>query len=108
MELGIDSVAAPGSDYIAASGPGMLLNNLAKLAYRSPRLYQFDSLVQALPCGFNHPNRVWAGFGSIANIVSLVEVGMVATVIERDVEVEDIAIEKDSLVRYPVTNDLVW
>lgn len=33
---------------------------------------------------------------------------MVTTVIQRDVEVEDITIEKDSLIRYPVADDLIW
>lgn len=45
VKLGVDTVPAPDSDYIAASGPGVPLDDVAKLPYRSAGLHGFDRLI---------------------------------------------------------------
>lgn len=108
VELGVDAMATPGSNDTAFSRLRMLFDDLAKLPYRRSRLHDLDGLVQAFSRRFNHSNRIWVGFGSVANVVGFVQIGVVPAVIQRNVEVEDIAVEEDPLIGNPMADNFVW
>lgn len=98
MELGVDAVTAPVGHDAAVLGLGVLLDDLAKVAERRAGLDELNGLVQALPRRLDDPDRVWVGLGAFAHVVGLVDVGVVAPVVQGDVEVEDVAVQQDSLV----------
>lgn len=82
VELCVDAVAAPGSDHIATSRLGMLLDDFSELPYRSTRLHNLDGLIQALTGRLNYPDRIWIGFGSLANVVRFVQVSMITAMVQ--------------------------
>lgn len=107
VEVGVDAVPAPGRDDVAVPRLGVLLDGVAELAERGTRLHELDGLVQALAGRLDDPHVVGVGLGSVADVVGLVEVGVVAFVVDGDVEVENIAVQEDSLVGDSVADDLV-
>lgn len=108
MEMCVDAVATPGCNDFATSGLGMLLDDGSKVSYRRAGLHNRNGLVQAFSRRFNYPDRIWVRLGSIADIVGFVEVSMISLVIDRYVEIEDVTIEEESLVGYPVADHFVW
>ncbi len=85
----------------------MGLDHVAELAEERSGLDQLDGLLEALAGGLDDANRIGVGLGSITNIVRLVQVAVVALMIERHIEVDNVAIEQDALIGYPVADDLV-
>jgi hypothetical protein len=86
---------------------GMLFDDVAELSNQHTGFYGLDSLVQALSCRLNHAHAVGVRLGSVADVVRLVEIGMIALVVQGDINIEDISVEQDSLVGYAVADDLV-
>lgn len=107
VELRVDPVAAPSLNDDKAPRRGVFLDDLAELANGDPWFDDLNSHVQGLARRFHEPNRVGIRFGLVANIVGLVQVGMVSTVVQRNVEVEDVAIQKNSLIRNAVAYNLI-
>lgn len=107
VEQLVDAVAAVGADDAAVLLLGHLFDNVAKLADQGTGLDCLDRLVQALAGGLDNADIVGVGLGSVTNVVRLVQVGVVALVVERDINVEDIAVEQDALIGDAVADDFV-
>lgn len=108
MEFRVDAVPAPVGHDAAVVELGVLLNDLAKVAERRAGLDELDGLVQALPRRLDDPDRVRVGLGALAHVVRLVHIGVVAPVVQGNVQVENVAIQQDALVGNAVADDLVW
>lgn len=107
VEQRVDPVPAIRPDSAAVPGLGVLFDDVAKLPDRGTRLYGLDREVEALPRRLNHPNSIGVRLRLIADVVGLVQVTVVTFVVEGDVEVEDIAVEEDPLIRDTVADNLV-
>lgn len=107
VEDGVDTMADIGPDDAAAPRLGMSLNNVPKLAEQRARLDQLDSLLKAFASRLGDADRVRVSLGPVADVVSLIQIAMVAFMVQRDVEVDNITIKQDPLVRYPMANYLV-
>ena len=86
----------------------MLFDNLAKLSNRHTWLDDLNRHVQGLSRRFNEFDRVRIRFGLIPDVVGLVQIGMVSAVVQRNIEVKNIAIEQDPLVRNAVAYYLIY
>lgn len=85
----------------------MLLNDVSKVSEENSGLRNLDCLVETLPCCFDNADRICICFCFIPNIVSLVQITMIALVVQCHVDVEYVAIKQDPLVRDAMTDDLV-
>lgn len=103
----VDSVSAVGADYAAVTGLGMLLNDVAKLTEENTWLNGLDGKVQALSRALSDTDGVRISLGLITNVVSLVEISVVALVVKSNINVEDVTILQHSLIGDAVTDDLV-
>lgn len=95
------------SDNAAVPCLGMLLNDVTEFSDQSSWLYGLDSFVQALSCRLNDSHSIGVRLGLVTNIVRLIQIGMVTSVVKRNVDVENIAVEKDTLIGNTVTDDLI-
>lgn len=102
-----NTVATVRSDDAAVLCLGVLLDDVAELADQDTGLDSLDGLVKTLTRCLYHTHTVGVRLGLVADIVRLVEVGMVTLVVERNVDVEDVAIKQNSLIRNAVADDLV-
>ena len=107
VELGVNAVPAPGGHDAAATGPRMLLNDAAEVAERRAGLDELYRLVEALPRRFDHLYRVRICPCAVTHVVRLVKIRVVAAVVDGDVEVDDVTVQEDALVGYPMADDLV-
>ena len=107
MEELVDAMATVGPDNTALLALGVLLDDVAVLAEECAWLDKLDGLVQAFTCGLGHADGIWVGQSLVTNVVCLVQVAVEATVVQRNVDVQDIAILEDSLVGDAVANDFV-
>ena len=107
MEFGIDAVAAPCRNDGAVPGLGMLLNDATKLANRRARFHDLDSLVQSFSRSLNNPDSIRIRFCLVTHIVGFVEIRVIAPVVQRDVEVENITVQKNSLIGDTVTDNFI-
>ncbi len=107
VEQLVDAVAAVRADDAAVLFLGDLFDNVAKLADQDTRLDRLDRLVQALARGLDNADIVRIGLGTVADVVRLVEIGMVPLVVECDVNVENISVQQDALVGDAVADDFV-
>lgn len=94
----VDAVAAVGFDDGAVAGFGVFFNGAAGLAEEHAGLDEFDGFGEAFAGGFDDADGVAVGEGFGADIVGFIKVAVEAAVVEGDVEVEDVAAEKDALV----------
>ena len=107
MEELVDAVSAVSPDDTALAALCVLLDDVAVLAEQRAGLNELDSLVQALSCCLRHTYCIRVRQRLVANVVRLVEIAVEATVVERHVNVEDVAILEHSLVGNAVANDFV-
>lgn len=107
MEELVDTVTAVCSDDTALLLRSVLLDNVAKLADQNAGLNSLDRLFQALTRGLNNANIVSVRLGLLADIVRLVQIGMVAFVIQCNINVENITVNENALVGDTVANDFV-
>jgi hypothetical protein len=102
-----NSMATVGSNNTAVLLLGVLLDNVAELSDQCTGLHSLDGLVQALSRCFNHANSIRISLGLVTNIVGLVQIGVVSLVVQRNINVEDIAVEENTLVWNAVTDYFV-
>lgn len=102
-----NAMAAVGSNYTAVLLLGMLLDDVAKLSDQGAGLDGLDRLIQALSCSLNNADIIGVGLGLVANVVCLVQIRMVTLVIYRNINVENIAIQKHTLIGNTVADDFV-
>lgn len=88
----MDSVAAPGRHDAAAARLCVRLDDAAEVADGRAGLDDLDGLVEALARRLDDPDRVRVCLGAVADVVRLVEVGVVTLVVDGDVQVEDVAV----------------
>ena len=107
VEYAVDAVAHVCPDDAAALGLCVLLNDVSKFPDQGSRLDNLDGLFQALPRRLDNTHRVGVRLGPVAHVVRLVEVSVVALVVQGDVEIDDIPIEENPLVGNAVADDFV-
>jgi hypothetical protein len=102
-----DAVAAVRSNDAAVLLLCNLFDNVSKFSDQDARLDGLDSLVKRLTCCLHYSYTVGIGLGPVANVVCLVEIGVVSTVVQADVDVEDITVEENALIGNAVADDFV-
>lgn len=107
VEGRVDTVADVSPDHRAVVGFGVLLNYVAELTEQRARLDFLDCQLQTFPSGFDNTDGVGVGLRAVAYIVCLVQIAVVALVVERYVQVDNVAIQQDTLVGNTVADDLV-
>lgn len=107
VKNGIDSVADIGPDHAAVSLFGMCLDRIAKVAEQCTGLDELDGLIETLTRSLGDADGVRVCFGAVAHIVGLVQIAMVAFVVECNIQVDNIAVHKHSLVGNAVADNLV-
>lgn len=85
----------------------MLVDSGSEVAEEDARLDHRDGIVQAGARRFDDTHRVGVITGLLADIICLVEVAVVAVVVEGNVDVEDVAVDEDALVGNAVANNFV-
>jgi hypothetical protein len=85
----------------------MLLDDIAVLAEECAWLDDFDGLVQALSRRLRNTYRIRVRQRLVTNVKRLVEIGVEAVMVDRYVDVEDIAVFEYALVWNAVADDLV-
>lgn len=78
---GVNAVATPSGDDAATTRLGVLLDDLAEVANWRARLDDLNGLVEALTRRLDDFDRVGVRFSLVAYIVGLVEIGMIALVV---------------------------
>lgn len=107
VEQLVDTVTAVALDYTAVPGLGVLLDHITRVAEQHARLHQLDGLVQALTRRLNHAHRIRVGLGLVTDIVGLVDVSVETVVVQRDINVDNVAVLEGSLVGDTVADNLV-
>jgi hypothetical protein len=102
-----NSMATVSSNNAAVVLLGVLLDNVAELPDQSAGLHSLDGLVQTLSRCLNHANSIRVSLGLVTNVVGLVQVGVVSLVVQRNINVEDITIEQNTLIGDTVADDFV-
>ena len=107
VELGVDAVAAPRGHDAAAPRLGVGLDGGAKVPYGRAGLDEGDGLVETLAGRLDEADRVRVRAGEGTDVIGLVEVRVVAAVVDGYVEVEDVAVDEDAVVGDAMAHDLV-
>ena len=107
VEQAVDAVATVCPDDAAVVLLGLLLDDVAELTYQNTRLDRLDGFVQTLARGLHDPHVLGVRLRLVTDIVCLVEIGVVALVVDGHVDVEDVAVDQEALVRNAVADDLV-
>ncbi len=107
MEVRIDTMAAISPDHTAVLGLGVLLDHIAEFTYQCARLDNLGRLVQAFPRRFNYSDRIRICLGLVPHIICFVQVSVISAVIDRNIKVDDVTVEKHSLIWDTMANNLV-
>lgn len=107
VEQAVDAVADVRAHHVALLRLGVLVDRVAEVAEQHARLDQRDGLRQALARRLDDAHRVGVARGLRADVVRLVQVAVEALVVQRDVDVQDVAVDEDALVGDAVADDLV-
>ena len=107
VEQLVDAMATVCANDTTVLGLGVLLNDVAEFTDQGAGLDSLDSLVKTLTSAFDYADVIGVGLGAVTNVVGFVKIGMVTFVVQSDVDVEDVPIEQDSLIRNTVANDFV-
>lgn len=70
----------------------MLLYDAAEFSNRGPGLDNRDGKIQAFSRGFYKPDCICVGESLVSYIIRLVQIGVIATVVQRNVEVDDVSV----------------
>ena len=103
----VDAVADVVPDHVAPLALRVPLDGVAEISNQRARLDQLYGLVEGLARGLDHAHRVRVRARLVPDVVGLVQVGVVAVVVERDVQVDDVPVDEGALVGYAVADDLV-
>lgn len=108
VELRVDTMATPSLDNGKSPRGCVLFDDLAKFSDRYTWFDNRNGHVQGLPRRFNESDRVRIRSSFVTNVVSLIQVGMISTVVDRNVEIENVPIKKNSLIGDTVAYNLIW
>ena len=103
----IDTMATVCLHNRAVVGFGNFLDRVTVIPEECAWLDLFDGLVQRIAGGFHDPNVVRILSSGRADVVGLIQVAMEATVIERYVDVENVAVHEGSVVGNAVADNFV-
>ncbi len=103
----VDAVADVCLHDVALLGLGVLVDDSSEVAEEDAWLDQLNGLVQALPGCLDNADGVWVVLGLLADVVGFVQVAVEAFVVESNVNVQDIAVNKDALIWDTVADTLV-
>lgn len=101
-------MAAPSLDNGKSPRGCVLFDDLAKFSDRYTWFDYRNGHVQGLPRRFNESNRVRVRSSLVTNVVSLIQVGMISAMVDRNVEIENVPIKKNSLIGDTVAYNLIW
>lgn len=107
VEQSVDAVAAICPNDTAVLLLCHLLDDVTELADENTWLHSLDSLVKALARCLYDAHILGVSLGLVADVVRLVEVGMVSFVVEGNVDVEDVTVKQEALIGDTVADDLV-
>jgi hypothetical protein len=107
MKLGIDAVSAPRCYDAQTPRFGVLLDDTAKIPDGGARLNNCDGQIQAFSSCFDEADCVFVGFCLFSHVIRLVEICMIATMVQGYVEVDDVSVQKRALVGYAMADNLV-
>lgn len=85
-------MTAISADNGCSAGFRVGFNDGPRITELHPRFDNLDCVVEAFSRGLNYTDGVWIGFGFIPNVVCLVEIAMVTTVIEGNINVYNVAV----------------
>jgi hypothetical protein len=107
MEELVNTVPTVGPNNAAVLALCVLLDDISIFTEQCAWLDDLDGLLQALSRRFRYAHGVRVCQGLVANVECLVQIRVETTVIDRNVNVQDIAVFEYSLVRDAVADDLV-
>jgi hypothetical protein len=85
----------------------VLLDDVSILAEQCAWLDNLDGLVQALSCCLRYTHRIRVCQSLVSNVKCLVEIRVETAVVDRNVNVQDIAVLEYALVGNAVADDFV-
>ena len=85
----------------------MLFNDGARVADQHSGLHELDGALETFSCSFNDADGVCGGVGCAANVISLVEVAVEATMVESYVKIENVTSLEESLVWNAVADHFI-
>ena len=103
----VDPMATVRLDDTAVSTFGVLLDHIARIAEEHARFDNLNGLVETFPCCLNNTNRIRVCVCLVADIIRFIQIPVEAFMIECDVEIEDVTIQQNSLIRYAMADDFV-
>jgi hypothetical protein len=86
----------------------MCFDNVPKITDGSAGLDKSDGQVQGLTGRLNQPYRFWVSGGPWTDIVGLVKICVVTFVVDGNVEVQNVTVQENTLIRDTVANHLIW
>jgi len=107
VEQLIDAMTTVSLDDGAIAALGVLLNHIPGISKEHARFDYADGIFKTFSCSLNHAHRVCIRSRFVSHVVGFVQVPMKAFVVQRHVEVEDVTVKENSLIRYAVTNDFI-
>lgn len=107
VEQFVDAVTTISTNDAAVLLLGVLLDDVAKLPYQHAWFDSLDSLLEALACRLNNSHIIRICLRFVADVICLVEISMVALMVDRNINVKDITVKQHPLVRNTVADDLV-
>lgn len=88
----VDAMAAVRLHNLAASTLGNFFDGVTVVSEKRAWFHELDGFLETRTCGFDHADIVWILRCGVADIVCFVQIAVEATMIERDVDVQNIAI----------------
>lgn len=87
---------------------GVLFDDVAEVFEGDAGFDHGNCLVEAFSGCLDELHELLIGERFVADVVSFVEITVIAFMVESYVEVEDVTIQQNSLIRNAVTDDFVW
>ncbi len=94
-------------DYAAVSRLGMLLDDCSWFTKEHSWLDKLDGLIKTLTGGFHDPYGCCISKCFRADIVRFIQISMKAAMVKRHIEVKNIPVKQNPLIRDAVTYDFV-
>jgi len=100
-------VAAVRFNYATAFRFCVFFNNASRFAEEHTGFDDFDGFIEAFSGCFDDADGITVCKSFLSDIVGFVEVAVEATMVEADVEIDDVAVEEDTLIRNAMTDNFV-
>jgi hypothetical protein len=107
MEELVDAMATISLDDAAATTLGMFLDHIPWISEEHARFHNLNRLLETFSSCLNYAHRVFICPCFLTHVICFIQIAMKAFMIKCDVEVQNIAFKKDSLIGYTVTDNLI-